>query len=53
MVVVYTTVVYAFIENEKSIPINSGLDSDLSALSAIAPSPGDGRPRDADSKVRG
>lgn len=53
IMVVYTTVAYAFINNEKSLAIGGGLNSDLAALSAIArgPGPSDGRPGDADNKA--
>ena len=52
-VVVYTTVAYATIKNERSLPICSGLNSDLSALSADArgAGPSDGGLGDADNKA--
>ena len=53
MIVVYTTVAYATIKDERSFPIRSGLNSDFSAVSAIprGPGPSDGRPGDADDKA--
>jgi len=53
MIVVYTTVAYATIKDERSFPIRSGLNSDFSAVSAIprGPGPSDGRPGDADNKA--
>jgi hypothetical protein len=39
MIVVYTTVAYATIKDERSFPIRSGLNSDFSAVSAIPAAP--------------
>jgi hypothetical protein len=50
ILVVYTTVAYALVNSQRSLPIGSRLNSDLAALAAVArdPGPSGGRPGDAD-----